>query len=409
MINDKVGMLFMFGMPFLLVLLISFIQDNAFRKINDKSISMLIVNHDNLQPSKQLVELIKQSGMFSITEDSTIPYDKVKSSLLEMKKLTALYLPPDFSLKLKEKSDKNSSLLLADMMQAGQDSIPARTEMPVIEYYHDPILQEAYNYSIINVIYSFVNITENSVLLNSFYEQMEIENQSEKLKESFAEDKVLINTVTASETNIIPNSTQHNVPAWTIFAMFFMVISLGSNIVRERQSGSFTRLKTMPVTFSLIFGTKLFLYVIVALLQAVFIFTVGATLFPLMGLPVLIIPSQWFSLIFVVIITAISAVSYAIMIGSLARTQEQANGIGAISIIIFAAIGGILVPVFIMPDFLKTLSNFSPLNWCLEGFYNIFLRGGNFINLLFDILPLAGFIIVCMSVAYIKLKREKVI
>ena len=177
----------------------------------------------------------------------------------------------------------------------------------------------------------------------------------------------------------------------------------------ERQSGSFNRLKTMPVTFSLIFGTKLFLYVIVALLQAVFIFTVGATLFPLMGLPVLIIPSQWFSLIFVVIITAISAVSYAIMIGSLARTQEQANGIGAISIIIFAAIGGILVPVFIMPDFLKTLSNFSPLNWCLEGFYNIFLRGGNFINLLFDILPLAGFIIVCMSVAYIKLKREKVI
>ncbi len=409
LINDRVGLLFMFVMPFLLVILLSVIQDSAFRKINDNRISLLVVNHDTLEPAQQLVELIRQSGMFNIIEDNAIPRENVKTSLIEMNKLAAIYIPVEFSSKLKEKSDNHSELLLADMMQPEHPVITLQLKMPRIEYYHDPILQESYNYTFINVLYSYINIIENTLLLNSIYEQMEIKQKPDKLKEALISDKVIISQKPASETNIIPNSTQHNVPAWTIFAMFFMVISLGSNIVKERLNGSFIRLKTIPVTFSLIFGSKLLLYVATALIQAVFIFSVGVFLFPFMGLPELTIPSQWGSLILVVIITAVSAVSYALMIGSLAKTQEQANGIGAVSVVIFAAMGGILVPVFIMPDILKLLTNFSPLHWCLEGFYIVFLRGGSFLNLLLKISPLIGFIAICLTVSYFQLKKEKVI
>lgn len=409
LINDRVGLLFMFVMPFLLVILLSVIQDSAFRKINDNRISLLIVNHDKLEPAQQLVELIRQSGMFNIIEDNTVPREKIKTSLIEMNKMAAIYIPVDFSSKLKEKADNHSELLLADMMQLENPVIPLRLKMPRIEYYHDPILQESYNYTFINVLYSYINIIENTLLLNSVYEQMELKQKPDKLKEALISDKVIISQTPASETNIIPNSTQHNVPAWTIFAMFFMVVSLGSNIVKERLNGSFTRLKTIPVTFSLIFGSKLLLYVAAALIQSVFIFSVGVFLFPFMGLPELTIPSQWGSLILVVLIAAVSAVSYALMIGSLAKTQEQANGIGAVSVVIFAAMGGILVPVFVMPDIMKLLTNFSPLHWCLESFYLVFLRGGSFINLLLKISPLIGFITICLTVSYFQLKKEKVI
>ena len=97
------------------------------------------------------------------------------------------------------------------------------------------------------------------------------------------------------------------------------------------------------------------------------------------------------------------------MIGSISKTQEQANGIGAISIIIFAAIGGILFPTFVMPDYLKSISNFSPLYWCLESFYILFLKNGNWQ----DLMPVFGFlsivIFTCQIITYIKLKIEKLI
>ena len=48
---------------------------------------------------------------------------------------------------------------------------------------------------------------------------------------------------------ITPNATQHNVPAWTIFAMFFIIMSLGGSVVREKVSGSFIRLKTLPTNY----------------------------------------------------------------------------------------------------------------------------------------------------------------
>ena len=37
----------------------------------------------------------------------------------------------------------------------------------------------------------------------------------------------------------------HNVPAWTIFAMFFVVISLAGSIVPEKLSGSFYTFKNL--------------------------------------------------------------------------------------------------------------------------------------------------------------------
>jgi ABC-2 type transport system permease protein len=60
-----------------------------------------------------------------------------------------------------------------------------------------------------------------------------------------------------------------------------------------------------------------------------------------------------------------------------------------VSVIVLAAIGGIWVPVFMMPNLMQALSIISPLNWSLDGFYDILLRGqdvkgilGNFIALM---------------------------
>jgi ABC-2 type transport system permease protein len=164
---------------------------------------------------------------------------------------------------------------------------PEKVDMPRLSFYNDPVLQENYSYSVMGIIQSYMSVIENSLMIDRMYTNMELGDKSEKLKEKMISNRVGIDQIVASNNNstAIPNSTQHNVPAWTIFAMFFMVVSLGSNIVKERVNGSFLRLKTMPTTFMLVMFSKMAIYVIVAVLQVALTFSMGIWILPRLGLP----------------------------------------------------------------------------------------------------------------------------
>ena len=371
---------------------------------------MLYVNQDRGGQGKELLSLMKKSGLFEITEDNTIHSDNVKAELLNKNKLVAVYVPCDFSSKLDNKAHQICNIMMEELSMAKDSNNSHNYQSPTIAFCYDPVLQEAYSYSITNIIYSFLNVIENSLMIESFFKEMGINKSPLKLKEAIISNKSRINSFPATANNsILPNSTQHNVPAWTIFAMFFMVVSLGNNIVKERINGSFIRLKTMPVNFSMILISKMLIYLIAAFIQVIIIFSVGIYLFPYINLPQLVLPLNIIAFCVVVFISAIAAVSYALMIGSLSKTQEQSNGIGAISIIIFAALGGILVPTFVMPHYLKIISDFSPMHWCLEGFYMLFLKSGDWFQLIKIMIPLLFFIILCQVTTYIKLKTERII
>ena len=95
--------------------------------------------------------------------------------------------------------------------------------------------------------------------------------------------------VSRNDSRKAPTVSQHNVPAWTIFAMFFVVFSLGSGIVRDKRNGSFIRLKTLPTSYVVaIFRGRLPTWR--PMLQAAVIFAIGAWVFPLVGLPACIFP-----------------------------------------------------------------------------------------------------------------------
>lgn len=73
---------------------------------------------------------------------------------------------------------------------------------------------------------------------------------------------------------------------------------------------------------------------------------------------------------------------YGVAVGAAAETEEQASSFGALSVIILAALGGVFVPVFVMPPFMRRVSVLSPLNWGMEGFSGVFLRGADLVQIL---------------------------
>ncbi len=210
-----------------------------------------------------------------------------------------------------------------------------------------------------------------------------------------------------NDADKIPNSVQHNVPAWTMFAIFFITISLAGNIIKERDDGSFTRLCVMPCPYPLYLLSKIAVYLVVCLLQFICLLLLGIYLFPLLGLPALEINGRWFALLLMCFSSALAAIGYGILIGKLSATHQQAAIFASISTVILAAIGGVWIPVFVMPPLMQIFSRISPLNWGLEGFYDVFVRQ----NDIFAILPECGvsilFAVICVGGAIFYDKRNR--
>ena len=282
--------------------------------------------------------------------------------------------------------------------------------MPVALYYH-PVLQESFRRSAEGALYSALQLVESRQILRTLYYSLNEKELPDSLEQELLDNRTHIDELPVSRNGNrdLPNATQHNIPSWTIFAMFFVVLSLGSGIVREKRNGSFIRLKTLPTSYAVAIFSKQITYLLVTLAQAVVIFAIGAWLFPVLGLPVLNFPGDWLALALVTLLCGWCAVSYAICIGVFARTEEQANGFGAVSIVILAAVGGLMVPSFAMPGSFHLAMKMSPLHWCLEAYYGLFLEGGRLKDVLANILPLFLIIAVLQGLSFWGLKRKKLI
>ncbi len=411
-LTDKVGLIFMFVMPILLAIVITAIQNSTFELVNNNKIRLLLSNRDTCLFSHNLVEAIEKSGMFDIISmDSKISENELVERMHQKDALLSLVIPGSFSKDAELRAMHIASKTLVKLgLNSGtsQSSLIYQSRLTI--YFH-PVLQESFRTSVNRVIYgSFQVLLSKEVFkkLNFIINGTEL---TDKFETDIFSSEVPINEIPVSRngSRTIPNATQHNIPAWTIFAMFFVVISLGSSIVREKLNGSFVRLKTLPTSIFVALLSKQVTYLFITLLQTMVIFSIGIWLFPYMNLPQLIIPTNIVGLLIVSLISGWCAVSFALVVGIFSQSQEQSNGIGAASIVILAAIGGLLVPSFAMPTSFQYIIKLSPMHWCLESYYGLFLEGGKLRDVILGVLPIIIITLIFQLIAYLGLKTKKLI
>lgn len=179
------------------------------------------------------------------------------------------------------------------------------------------------------------------------------------------------------ENGVRPSSVQQNVPAWLVFGIFFVVIPLSNTMIRERQSGMEQRLRTTPAGPVAILAGKLLPYFVVNQLQSVAMLAVGVFVVPALGGEALSLNGVPLAALAVMAIAvSLAALGYALLVASASETTEQAGMLGGGGNIILAAIGGIMVPEFIMPARLQAVADVSPMAWGLDGFLTAFLQHG---------------------------------
>lgn len=411
LVHDRIGLLILYLMPMALVFVITIVQDSTFRLVNENKLELLIVNHDQGDIGDSLIAILKSSGNFEISENKKIKKELLQEATIDQSKLLSLYIPENFTKKLTQNAGKISSTMLHEFGLVDSISKVSDKSKQYIALYYDPVLQDNFRLTLTTNLNSILFGIENKVMLEKFFSEMGYDAIPPAIQSEMIGNKTELRSSPAGKKgrDKIPNSSQHNVPAWSVFAMFFMVISLAGNLVKERNSGSFVRLQTIPGSFMLTIYSKMVVFIFVAVTQLIALFIIGMTVFPMIGLPRLEVPPHFLQLAVITLLSALTAVSYSILIGTYSKTQEQSNGFGAVSVIIFAAIGGIWVPSFIMPNYLQQIGKISPLHWCLEGFYTLFLKNGNWSELAGPIIFLSVFIAVCQLLTYLKLKTQNYI
>lgn len=208
-----------------------------------------------------------------------------------------------------------------------------------------------------------------------------------------AADKAGLPTAVALRTtSTVPlTSVQQSVPAWLVFAMFFVALPVSTLMIGERQQGTLDRLRSLAVPPPLLIGGKLVPFYFVHLLQLAAMLAVGRWLVPLAGGDALSLAVNVPALLLVASATSVAALGLAQLIATLARTTEQATiAIGGLNIVL-GALGGVMVPKQVMPLAMQPATALSPMAWGLDAFVDVFARGATAVEVLAPCAALVAF------------------
>lgn len=410
LIRDPGGVALIFIMPLALVIVMALVQDAPFRDYQEVKLEVIFIDQDRDSLSAKVMNALKASANVTLV---------MKNDTAEAKQLVqagnykaALVLPKNASTNLRRKTKQLITNVFANF------GFPAETDsakLPVIDIkiFFDPAIKSNYKQALSGAVEKIAANVQAEWVLDELQQQLSEGSDEPPQKIAFDVTKIMrVEQRYASENKyqgVNLNSVQHNVPAWTMFAMFFILYPLAGNFIKEREEGSMLRLRLISGSQWPVISGKFGFYFLVCLLQFVLMIAVGIYVMPLLGLTKLVLGSNPLGILITACSVAMAATGYGVLIGVYFRTPQQALSFGSVSVVILSAIGGVWVPIYVMPDILQTVSRFSPMSWGLESFNDLFLRQASIYAILPNVLRLMGFALVALAASVIIHKSRTVV
>lgn len=392
-------------MPLLLIITITLIQDSTFKNLEGSKIPIIFIDNDKSEISKNIKLELQRSKTFDLLTnyDEKSAQNAVFSGDYQM----AIVIPENLTKDLNSNIDSKVQTIVSSFgLEA--DSTATKTvasKAKDIHLYFDPATNAGFKNSVMNAINKMVFEIENKKIYKAFQDQL---GTTEDL-----ENKSLITfkeiTPNKGKEELMPNSVQHNVPAWALFAIFFIVVPLSINLVKEKSQGTSVRVRVSPTPYYIHILGKTFTYLIICIIQFLLMVAVGVWLFPYMDLPQFDVTGKMFHLIIVTLFAGLAAIGFGVLLGTVADTQEQSAPFGATSVVVLAAVGGIWVPVFLMPEFMQKIAAFSPMNWGLNAYYDIILRNSGIGEIAKELIFLFLFYIAMVTISLLYERKQNAV
>ncbi|MBN4057958.1 ABC transporter permease [Olleya sp. AH-315-K02] len=391
--SDKRAVMLTFLMPILLISLFAF----AFGGVSGSSttkkpIKLLVVDIDNSTDSKSvIVSLDSLSGLTLIPK--------------EINEATSLV-----------RKGKNIGVLIFE--KGFQDSINAGNSLPMELKYDaareieigmlQPVLMQN--------LMSTVGEKSAKAKMNSYFDK-NFPGMPNEMKEKIFTDMnsnnngndTSNNNMNLKMTSIIIEYTKKGnlgliqaVAGTAIMMLLFSIATIGGGLLDEKEAGTLKRLLYSPLKPTDILFGKMIAALVLAILQLVVMFVFSWLMF---GLPIFM---DITALLLMILTTAFAVSSFGIFLVAIAKTRQQLQSLSTIIILTMSAIGGSMIPLFVMPAVMQKIAVVSLNYWGIQGFYDIFWR-----NLpLIEILPKMGVLVgigLVMTIISVSLFKKNVL
>ena len=163
-----------------------------------------------------------------------------------------------------------------------------------------------------------------------------------------------------------PTGFEQAIPGTMVmFTLIVLLTSGASLLVIERRQGLLRRLASAPLRRGTIILGKLGGRLMIGVIQIAFAMLAGTVLFKMNwgpNLPMLLL---------VLFVYGSLVALLGMLLGSLARTEGQAVGIGVLSANVLAALGGCWWPIEITPPWMQRLALFLPTGWAMDAMHKL--------------------------------------
>ena len=370
--RDREALALLFAMPLFFILVMSWALQGVYQTgSRDQPVEILVVNRDKGNEAAGILSDLENMEGLAMVESlngEPLTMERAEALIQKGRFALALYFEEGFS---------------GDFDKSFRDL--ANTPPPVA-LMADPAL----NRQLLSSIHGTVQgVIQRRVLLTRLQPVIEMMG-AEALEPGPALPEIRMTGGSNHETR--PTATEQHIPGYTIFGVFFIVLTLASGFLREKQEGTFRRILTAPMRKTGLLAGKLIPYYLVNLVQIGLMFAVGVAIFQvrLGSIPALIVVS---------LALAASANGLGLLVAAIGRTEAQVNGLSVLLAVSLSALGGMMVPSFIMPKGLQLLSRFTPHAWGLDGYHDVMIRGLGVRDILLESGVLLGFAVLFFAFA----------
>ena len=298
-----------------------------------KKIDIAILDLDNSQTSKSVINKLLSSGYYKIEEyvmsleEGQLLMDQNKIDLL-------LQIPPKFESDLQS---ENKAVIMLDV------SAIDGSAASIMYFYTNSIIFDFNR----NLVQKWQNLPV------SLTAPIKVENRY-----WFNEELEYKNYITPGLVVVLV----------TMIGMFLSAM----NIVREKEIGTIEQLNVTPITKSQFIISKLAPFWIIGMVELAFGLGIGKLIFdfPIIGSVPLLFA---FAGIYLVVI-----LSMGLIISTVTHTQQQAMLISWFFVVIFILMSGLFTAVENMPDWAQKITAFSPVTYFMQLIRMVLLKGSEF-------------------------------
>jgi len=413
LVRDLPGLAILFLMPLLLIIVVTLTQNNALQSASGANINILFIDHD-----KSIMGALIKESLVAGEEINLVEHYNNKPLTDSLIRILVADGKFKAGVIIAKNTTNEAELKIISGLRKlveGEEDEEGTVNIEDVQLLFDPVINGVVKTSILNAAKMATKGAESGLMTKVLFSQL-----SEVIVTDDSASLIVLETLQQIEISdlpqqivevndgysgnssktIKPSITQNNVPAFSLFAMFFIVIPLAGSLIAEKNEGTYNRIRTLPVSYLNILMGKTLAYLLVCFLQFLLMAMAGIFLFPyLLGLPALEMGDQYLAIFIATIFSALSAIGFGLLVGTYSSTHNQAAMFGAILVVIMAALGGIFMPVYMMPENLKIVSNLSPLRWGIDTYLDIFVRGAGLVYIWKNLMLLLCFFGVSLAIA----------